>query len=326
MTVQVACDRWWDEVGSRGNDPDLRRALNWLAEQIGPKVALHDITDDTVSRAVEARRAQVMRSGLDAKGVQLYRPVSPRTVNKTVTDLLSRVMNRARENWFVIIGETPIWKNHKLKVIKRPVREITLDEDAALDGVESEDYALLREFAEIMGLRRREILMTWHQVDLAKRTISIIGKGHKHAILPLSNRAHQILLSRKGHHETWVFTFTAQKNRVCGKTKRRFVKGQRYPMTYDGLSTNKRRKWAKAGVHARWHDLRHTTGQRTLRATGNLRLTQELLRHSRIDTTSRFYTAPGIEDLRAGMELTESQKKSQSADTKTLKVIDGKGE
>lgn len=178
MTVQVACDRWWDEVGSRGNDPDLRRALNWLIEQIGPKVALHDIVDDTVSRAVEARRAMVMKAGLDSKGVQLYRPLSARTVNKTVPDLLSRVMNRARENWSVLIGNQPIWKNHKLKTVKRPVREITLDEDAALDAVEGEDYALLREFSEIMGLRRREVLLTWHQVDLAKRTISIIGKGH----------------------------------------------------------------------------------------------------------------------------------------------------
>lgn len=34
----------------------------------------------------------------DSAGKQLYRPLSARTVNKTVTSLLSLVINRAREN------------------------------------------------------------------------------------------------------------------------------------------------------------------------------------------------------------------------------------
>src|SRR5277367_3463024 len=74
MTVEAACDRWWDQVGRHGSDPDLERALEWLSEQLGPKVALHDINDDIVSRAVEARRKCVMRSGLDDRGKQLCRP------------------------------------------------------------------------------------------------------------------------------------------------------------------------------------------------------------------------------------------------------------
>jgi DNA repair photolyase len=73
-----------------------------------------------------------------------------------------------------------------------------------------------------------------------------------------------------------VFTFVAERTRRCPKTGRKFIKGQRYPMTYYGIGTNKRRKWPKAGVDARIHDTRHTTGQRTLRATGNLRLVQQL--------------------------------------------------
>jgi hypothetical protein len=82
MTVAAACDRWWDQVGRHGSDPDLERALGWLSEKLGPKVALHDITDDMVSRAVEARRKCVMRAGLDDRGEQLYRPIGNRTVNK----------------------------------------------------------------------------------------------------------------------------------------------------------------------------------------------------------------------------------------------------
>jgi integrase len=98
-------------------------------------------------------------------------------------------------------------------------------------------------------------------------------------------------------------------------TSAKFIRGQRYPITYYGMGSDKR-KWAKAGVNARIHDLRHTTGMRTLRTTGNLRLVQKLLRHTDIKTTANFYTDALIEDIRGGLEATakstESQKKSQT--------------
>lgn len=312
MTIATACDRWWEEVGRHGSDPDLRRALNWLAAQIGPKVALHDINDNMISLAVQARRRDVMRAGRDSKGTQLYRPLSNRTVNKTVPSLLRRVMNRARKAWSVTILNEPNWKEHFLEERKRPVREITTEEDARLDEIESREYALLREFAEIMGLRRRELLLTWPQVDFNQSTIALIGKGGIPAILPLTRRAYEILWGQRGNHPTSVFTFVAQRTRVCPMTKQKFIRGQRYPMTYYGIGTNRRRKWAKAGVDARLHDTRHTTGQRVLRTTGNLRLVQTLLRHTEIRTTSRFYTDTTMADLRDGMERTESQKNSQT--------------
>jgi integrase len=312
MTIEVACDRWWEQVGKHGSDPDIERALGWLVEQIGPQVALHDINDDMVSRAVEARRKCVMRAGRDSEGTQLYRPISNRTVNKTVPSLLRRVMRKARKVWSVTILNEPNWQEHFLPVPKRPVREITAEEDAVLDEVESIEYAQLREFAEIMGLRRKEMLLTWPQVDFKEKIVRIIGKGGVPAILPLTQRAYEILWWLRGNDKLHVFTFVAQRTRRCPKTGREFVKGQRYPMTYYGIGTNRRRKWKKAGVDARLHDTRHTTGQRGLRATGNLKFVQTLLRHSEIRTTATFYTDTTMADLRAGMERTESQKKSQT--------------
>jgi hypothetical protein len=35
MTVGIACDRWWQEVGQHGSDPDIERALEWLKSQLG---------------------------------------------------------------------------------------------------------------------------------------------------------------------------------------------------------------------------------------------------------------------------------------------------
>jgi integrase len=325
MTVAVACDRWWDQFGQHGSDPDLKRALVWLADQLGPNVALHDVNDDMVSRAVEARRKCVIRAGVDSKGKQLYRPVSPRTVNKTVTSLLRRVMRRARTNWSVTILKEPNWKEHFLPERKRPVREITPEEDTALDAIESAEYAQLREFAEVMGLRRKEMLLTWPQVDFKEKVIRIIGKGGVPAILPLTQRAYDILWGLRSNDKIHVFTFIAQRTRRCPKTETYFVRGRRYPMTYYGIGTNRRRKWKKAGVDARLHDTRHTTGQRTLRATGNLKLVQRLLRHTEISTTATFYTDTTMDDLRAGMESVESQKKSQTDIATPEKAVKDKG-
>lgn len=316
MTLADACSRFWEEHGRHLHDPDLKRQLDWLVETIGAQVRLHDITDDTVSRAIAARRREVKPAGRDERGKPLYKPVSPRTINNSVTSTLRRVIRRARKNWSVTVLNEPDWGAHMLTTIKRPVREITVAEDAAIDEVESQEYRELREFAEIMGLRRRELLLTWPQVDFELAVIRIIGKGGKPAVLPLSRRAYELLWSLRGNDPTWVFTFVAERTRRCPQTGRNYIKGQRYPMTYYGIGTNRRRKWAKAGVDARLHDTRHTTGMRTLRSTGNLKLVQKLLRHSKISTTSEFYADADIGDIRDGLEVTardvESRKNSQS--------------
>jgi hypothetical protein len=322
LTVGAACTRWWDEHGSHLNDPDLERRLEWLVEKIGLGVCLHDITDDLISGLVQLRRREVMPAGRDEHGNQLFRPVGPRTVNKTTVSLLRRVMRRAHRNWGAAIFNWPNWGEHMLPERKRPIREITVDEDARMDAVESLEFSQLREFAEIMGFRRKEVLLTWPQVNFAQATVSIIGKGGKPAIIPLPRRAYEILWSLQNNDKFNVFTFVAQRTRVCPKTKRQFVRGQRYPMTYFGIGTNRRRKWAAAGVDARFHDTRHTTGMRTLRTTGNLKLVQRLLRHSKITTTAEFYTDASIEDIRAAMEQTaESQRKSQTDDKSVAKPL-----
>lgn len=323
LTLAAACDRFWNEHGRHLNDADLKRQLEWLTRTIGPGLRLHDITDDIVSQAVEARRRDVTPSGVDDRGNPIYKPLTARTINNSVVSTLRRVVRRARKNWNATVFREPDWGKHMLKTVKRPVREITVAEDAAIDAVESREFRELREFAEIMGLRRRELLLTWRQVDFNLGQISIIGKGGKPAILPLSRRAYEILWGLRGNDPVWVFTFIAQRTRRCPKTRDPktgepflFVRGQRYPMTYYGIGTNRRRQWAKAGVDARLHDTRHTTAMRTLRATGNLKLVQRLLRHSKITTTSEFYADADVADIKAGMEAAardvESRKKSRT--------------
>ena len=321
LTIRRACDRWWSEHGRHLNDPDLEARLQWLWEKLGERTLISEITNDMVSRLVQLRREDRRKAGraptAKAKGkrkplgVQLYRPITARTVNKTTTSLLRRVLRRAKDNWNASLPNEPTWSKHWLKQIKRPIREISPAEEQRLDHEETLDYKLIRAFAIITGLRRHNLLLTWSQVDFEAGVIRIITKGGVPRILPLTREAYAILWSRRGHHPVFVFTFEAQRTRLCPKTKdpvtgerRKFIKGVRYPVTYYGLGSAKRYAWARAGVDARIHDLRHTTGMRTLRATGNLRFVQGILGHSDIAITAKFYTDALVDDMRAAMETT----------------------
>jgi hypothetical protein len=122
----------------------------------------------------------------------------------------------------------------------------------------------------------------------------VCGTPHKAAVPSATDGQwgvveYRLLWAERGRHPEFVFTFIARKTRTCPHTGQRYERGQRCPITYYGPSTQRRREWKKAGVDARFHDLRHTAGMRTLRGTGNLKTTQKLLGHTAI-----FRPPPGF--------------------------------
>lgn len=323
LTLKAACDRWWKEHGASLADAKIKSALDRLVEILGARTHLHDVNDDLVSRMVDERRKDVRRDSTDDKGRPLYRPITPTTVNRSI-DLLRRVMRRARDNWNAALIREPVWKKHRLKEKRRHVRELSAAEETTLDQVEDLDFAELRRFAIITGLRRKDLLLTWPQVDFELGVIRIITKGGTPRVLPLSAEAYALLWKRRGQHPQFVFTYKARRTwkgrSRQGRALGDLVKGERYPITYQGLGSNKR-KWKKAGVDARIHDLRHTTGMRTLRKTGNLRVVQKILGHTDIAITAKFYTDATLEDMRAAMEATAPRELEQSK-----KAIEKKGD
>jgi len=323
LTLQIACNRWWAEYGSTLADQKIKSALDRLVEIIGGKTYLHDITDDVVSRMVQQRRKDTRRDrtvdGKNGKRQILYRPITTSTVNRT-TDLLRRVMNRARDNWSASVPRMPTWAKHRLKEKQRHVRELTAADESALDAAEAPDYAELRRFAILTGLRRRDMLITWPQVDFELGIIRVMTKGDTPRIIPMTREIYAMLWRRRGHHPTFVFTYQAERNSVIPKSKGGGVrtKGNRYPITYYGISSHKARRWQKAGVSARIHDLRHTAGMRTLRGTGNLKAVQKLLGHTDIAITAKFYTDANVEDLRAAMEASHKPRELTQSEPKLI--------
>lgn len=304
LRLRATCDRWWNEHGQHLASPNDAHVLDRICEVLGPAIYLHAIDDNDLARLVAGRRQDARRDST-VKGEAVFRAVSPATVNATI-GLLRRVMRRARDNWNVAIIREPVWKKHFLKTTRRAVRELLPSEELVLDAAEGFDFAELRRFAIITGLRRRNLLLTWPQVNFELAQITVMAKGGIPRTLPMTREIYAMLWRRRGHHAEHVWTAPAKATWQNPRTGEQRLEGVRYPITYYGLGTHKRRTWKRAGVTARIHDMRHTTGMRTLRKTGNLKLVQKLLGHTDIATTAKFYTDATLEDLRAGMEATSS--------------------
>ncbi|GJE57599.1 MULTISPECIES: tyrosine-type recombinase/integrase [Methylobacterium] len=203
---------------------------------------------------------------------------------------------------------------------------MTYEEEGRIEDHERANYRPARVFAQIPGLRRREVVsLTWPQVDFDAEVLRIVGKGDKPHIIPITPDLHALLWPLRGHHPTHVFTYICQRTRREERSGRELVKVDRYPITYWGLGSRMRRTMDKAEVVGlRIHDLRHTSATRTLRATGNLKLVQRLLNHSTMRVTEKYAHA-SLDDLREAMKTTaadddrrrtKSRGKSQSLERK----------
>ncbi len=291
LTFDLAAGRYWSEAGQfKRNTADLKRDIARLIGYFDPDRLLADIDDNEVAKLVAWRRGQ--RRKLAGRAPL----IAPATVNRSTTQVLQRIFTRARRVWRVALPYEPQWRQHMLREPEERVRELRQDEDAALAAVLDPDYEVLRAFSIASGLRMKETLLKWSQVDFAAGVVITVGKGGKPIRMPMTTTMRRLLSSRLGHHGAMVFTYRAKRTRD-GRCR-----GERWPITIQGLKAHWRRCRKKAGVaDYRWHDNRHSFATGLLRATGNLKLVQNALHHARIETTTK-YTHVLDDELRAGME------------------------
>ncbi|KPL55535.1 hypothetical protein ABB55_27610 [Prosthecomicrobium hirschii] len=290
MTWGEACRLYVEQVASLYRGRRARQkceaALAWLTLWIGADTPLAAIGNRTVSDLVARRRGD---------------GVAPATVNRSCTEPLRRVLNRAAKVWEEEVA--PIdWRQHVLGEPQERVRELGADEEARLFASLRPDYHAIVRFALASGVRLAGCLaLTWSDIDWQARRIRIRGKGERDYTVPLSTLMQAILSPLRGRHETAVFTYVVQRTRD-GRTA-----GACLPITESGLSSEWRRAKADAGLeNFRFHDTRHTRATRLLRRTGNLKQVQKLLGHSRIETTAR-YAHVTEDDLLAALDAESHQ-------------------
>ncbi len=284
LTMDFAAERYWNERGQyHANDADTHRDLERLVQYFGKSTRLDKITDREVAAMVAWRASQTIGGKKTRADGRPMPRISAATVNRSTTQLLKRLFGRAKRVWRYSFPDEPIWSDHLLKEPKERVRELLGDEGQALDANVRNDYAAWLEFARMTGRRRAETLIRWSQVNWDTNQIISIGKNGERVITQITQPLRALLEPLVGHHPDWVFTYIAQ------KTQKGRVRGQRYPITYDGSKTEWRRTRDRARIDdLRFHDLRHDFGSKLLRQTGNLKLAQKAMNHADIKTTMRY--------------------------------------
>ena len=190
------------------------------------------------------------------------------------------------------------------------------------------DYRALFEFARASGKRKRECFtLEWSHVKWDAGIIERPGKGDKLVRVPITDTIREIIWPLRGQHHQYVFTFVAERtiDKVIRGKSHRYIKGERYPMTKDGI----RRVWNDVRAHAgltglarfRFHDLRHDFASKVLRDTGNLKLTAELLDHANTATVSKTYAHVSQADKANALErLARNRNRNPRTSPRTAKL------
>ncbi|MDP2150042.1 MAG: site-specific integrase [Parvibaculum sp.] len=292
LTLKQACARYWHEAGQHLENADSRFwSLEWLMDFFGEATPFETIGDAEVARMVAKRRGEF----IPRRKAKVL--VANATVNRTVTEPLRDIRQRALKVWKVKVGDVD-WSLHMLDEPEERVREASAGEERAVAAELAEGYRDALDFAFLTGCRRMEIVgLVWARVDFFGRQFTVIGKGGKLRVIPMSQAVFDLLWALRGHHATSVFTYVAART----LKKRGLVRGRRYPLTKSGLKSAARRAIARAAVtNFRFHDTRHTAATRILRQS-NLRVVQLLLGHADPSTTAKYAHALQ-DDIRAAMD------------------------
>jgi integrase len=266
---------------------------------------LTDIHDDDVTKLVAWRRGhRVTRHG---KGKEKEAPLlATATVNRSVTEPLKKLFTRAKA-WSVQFEAEPDWKKHLLPEPEERVRELMPDELTSLDATARDDYRDIMDFADASGLRLNECLLRWPEVNWQGKQIIKKGKGGRKITVRITPLIREILWPLRGHHPDFVFTYEAK------RTRDDRVKGQRYPITYNGLKTEWKRHRKRSGIeNFRFHDKRHDFATKLLRKSKNLKLVQKALNHRNIKTTLKYAHVHDDEIAEAIEAMQEEREKSRN--------------
>lgn len=229
---------------------------------------------------VRAYLAHENRRGLSAKSIQRH---------------LSAC--RSFFDWLLRRGElkiNPAAAVHAPKAARKLPQVLDPDEAKALVEIPVEgtlgvrDRALL-ELLYSSGLRVSELCnLTWPQLDLEDRLVSVTGKGSKQRVVPLGSHATAALLEWRSE---LLATRGADTQAATGAGYVFPGRDLTRPITSRAVQIRLAQLARRQGLFKRVHPhlLRHSFASHILESSGDLRGVQELLGHADIATT-QIYT------------------------------------
>lgn len=306
LTLNDAFVRFYREVakgtsyGERSQKYQMARMLRLL----GKELLLADLTQERVNDLVQLLRTTPLATEQDRKPttrrkipVPLKREskvASAATINRYL-DTLWWVCRRAREVWGVEVGPWSRSKFRKDKTLREPPppqNYATPEQARALLREATPHVVPLFALDLMTGLRKGNVVsLQWESVSLPFGRILLIGKGNKEISVPLTPEAKRLLerLEPDPDKRQGPVFYYGNPNvpcpcPACSRPKMKLI-GRQFVDPKRAIRTALRR----AGLEGfRFHDMRHTFASWLLDEGGNLKLVQEALHHSNIQTTMRY--------------------------------------
>ncbi len=159
------------------------------------------------------------------------------------------------------------------------------------DMLSVRDKAIMELFYS-SGLRLAELVgLDLSALDLADRTVRVIGKGNKTRIVPIGRKAQTALKVWLEHRARLTSRSRAARGTADGGPSAVFLGRNGRPLSVRSVQLRVA-AWARRrglGVHLHPHMFRHSFATHLLESSADLRAVQELLGHADIGTT-QIYT------------------------------------
>lgn len=296
ITLDSAALEFWEDQGKHDKAAKTTEyQVANLCEIIGEKRLLSSIDMKEFRAFIARRRGQGVKAA---------------SINREL-EVARRIWKLALSNGYDLPQpgtEMAIdWSELMLPEPRGRIRSLSQEDERKLYEHLDDDLGAVVRFAILSGQRKDAIVrLRWDRVDLQGMRAEVHTKGDKWHSFPLTEQMVEVLIARPRVDDCpFVFTYLCRRHSPARKDRARRVKGQRYPFSKQGWDRQWRKALKDAGISDfRFHDLRHTSATRVVRATGNLKLASLLLGHTEIGTTSR-YAHVLEDDIRAGMRATE---------------------
>ena len=282
-------------ISDVGREPLTTRWLDGYLKHLSRERRLSPHTSSNYARDIDAFIEYLERSGVsdwkrvDSQHVRVFAArahaggLGPRSVQRRLSALRGYFNYLAREG---VVNSNPAVDIRAPKAARRLPGTLDVDQINQLLEIPSGDALALRDRAIMelfysSGLRLAELVgLSITDVDLADRTVRVLGKGAKTRIVPVGRKACEAL-------RTWL----RERAALAGIEETALFVGQNGARLKPRAIQLRIAQWARrAGLPARVypHLFRHSFATHLLESSRDLRGVQELLGHADISTTQVY--------------------------------------
>jgi len=306
LTLEEAANKWFlARCADTKSAKTTAIRLEILLRHIPPHTAIDTIDAPEVSEAIASRRMDTTRQS--AKGER--RAPSNATVNRDIIDTTLRpILNYAKRTLKQPVCDID-WSELRLSEPRERVRSFVPSEAQAHEDNLPSWHRPVRAFIARYGVRLREAFFPLSAINTDTWEITVRGprrKNGKPHVIPLLPDDAADIAARLGRAQAAGLDTVWFRERRDGKLT---------PIHWRGFQSASKAALTRANIlDARpAHDLRHHAGTAIMRASGNLRVVQELLGHDNIQSSARYAHADRS-DVLAALQKVETPREQTVGD------------